>query len=560
MARVVVGNPFEGQIPTVSATAQPVDTYVQGVARRNPFDSLATTLKNFSAKAKPVLRDIETRRANEEYAEGLRLYNETRKSVGEAVKLGAISESDSPYLRKGYRVGHLNVLASRYTSDLDRDLEAKKLFHAGDPAKISAYVDEYYAQFTKDNPLDGFIEKEVADNFSSHVLKANEAFRTSWLEKHRVYADGKIYDGISDQINASTVAIFENAETDREIITANFRMKEWLENSIKGWEADGLNRTKLNKLVVDSIVMSATENENTDILDLLNEVKLGTGSAGSTAYARNEIEKAEEAISTDIASRETARAKAELALQKKELAIVEADGNQAVIEYFNGGLKEEDAQKFNDAMGRLRGLADLGNNEAAGLMASMYKFWDSQLKDYNARSLDQAKLSSSELREVYGRMENINNAQAMYDILAEETDSSGKKLHPSQMTALLAYGNDILRRDRTAKLDFQDSTSAVRIGLKRVLGLTAKPVFDVNSPKYLEYDDFLADLEQHSRDMFKLESTWKAKYFEAYKQIKIANGTEPNAFEKDAIVEAMLAVVEAKFSVQMPDFTKKKVD
>ena len=77
MARVVVGNPFEGQIPTVSATAQPVDTYVQGVARRNPFDSLATTLKNFSAKAKPVLRDIETRRANEEYAEGLRLYNET---------------------------------------------------------------------------------------------------------------------------------------------------------------------------------------------------------------------------------------------------------------------------------------------------------------------------------------------------------------------------------------------------------------------------------------------------------------------------------------------------
>ena len=554
MARVVVGNPFEGQIPTVSATAQPVDTYVQGVARRNPFDSLATTLKNFSAKAKPVLRDIETRRANEEYAEGLRLYNETRKSVGEAVKLGAISESDSPYLRKGYRVGHLNVLASRYTSDLDRDLEAKKLFHAGDPAKISAYVDEYYAQFTKDNPLDGFIEKEVADNFSSHVLKANEAFRTSWLEKHRVYADGKIYDGISDQINASTVAIFENAETDREIITANFRMKEWLENSIKGWEADGLNRTKLNKLVVDSIVMSATENENTDILDLLNEVKLGTGSAGSTAYARNEIEKAEEAISTDIASRETARAKAELALQKKELAIVEADGNQAVIEYFNGGLKEEDAQKFNDAMGRLRGLADLGNNEAAGLMASMYKFWDSQLKDYNARSLDQAKLSSSELREVYGRMENINNAQAMYDILAEETDSSGKKLHPSQMTALLAYGNDILRRDRTAKLDFQDSTSAVRIGLKRVMGIQTKPEWSEYSPAYDDYDDYLADLSLYNETLFRLESGFKAQYFEAYKKMNIDKEREPNAFEKDAIVQAMLAEVEAKFPAPVPKF------
>ena len=552
MARVVVGNPFEGQIPTVSATAQPVDTYVQGVAKRNPFDGLATTLKNFSAKAKPVLRDIETRRANEEYAEGLRLYNETRTSVGEAVKSGAISESDSPYLRKGYRVGHLNVLASRYTSDLDRDLEAKKLFHAGDPARISAYVDEYYAQFTKDNPLDGFIEKEVSDNFSSHVLKANEAFRTAWLEKHRVYADGKIYDGISDTINASTVAIFENAETDREIITANFSMERWLQRSLKGWEADGLNRTKLNKLVVDSIVMSATENENTDILDLLNEVKLGTGSAGSTAYARNEIEKAEEAISTDIANRETARAKAELALQKKELAIVEADGNQAVIEYFNGGLKEEDAQKFNDAMGRLRGLADLGNQQASALMKSMFTFWDSQLTDYNSRMEDNAELTSGELREVYGRMENINNAQAMYDILADETDSNGKKLHPSQMTSLLAYGNEILRRDRVAKLDFQDSTSAVRIGLKRVLGIQTKPEWSEYSPAYNDYDDYLADLSRYNVSLFKLESGFKAQYFEAYKKAKIDLEREPNAFEKNAIVEAMLAGVEAKFPKPVP--------
>lgn len=541
MARVVVGNPFEGQIPTVSATAQPVDTFVQGVARRNPFESLATTLQNFSKKANPVIKDIEKRRANEEYAEGLRLYNETRKSVGEAVKSGVISESDSPYLRKGYRIGHLNVLAARYTSDLQRDLDAKKLFHKGDPNRISEYVDDYYTQFTKDNPLDGFIEKEVAENFSSHVLKANEAFRTSWLDKHRTYADGEIYNGVSDTINAYTVSSYEDADTPQELGAANLRMKTWLENSIKGWEADGLNRTKLNKLVVDSIVMSAIESENSDILDLLSEVKLGTGSAGSTAYARKEIEKAEEAIASDISTRETAQAKRQKAILDKELAIVEADGNQAVIEYFNGGLKEEDADKFNDAMGRLRGLSDAGSKEAAGLMASMYKFWDGQLRDYNARAKDNAELTSSELREVYGRVENINNAQAMYDILADETDSDGKSLSPSQMTALLAYGNDVLRRERVAKLDFQDSTSAIRQGLKRVLELQVKPQWNELNMSYKDHSDFLEDLSRFNDRQFEIEQAFRDTYFELYKRAKIDKGEEPNAMQKREIVDAMVA-------------------
>lgn len=541
MARVVVGNPFEGQIPTVSATAQPVDTFVQGVARRNPFESLATTLQNFSKKAKPVLKDIEERRANEEYAEGLKLYNETRKSVGEAVKSGVISESDSPYLRKGYRIGHLNVLAARYTSDLQRDLDAKKLFHKGDPNRISEYVDDYYTQFTKDNPLDGFIEKEVAENFSSHVLKANEAFRTSWLDKHRTYADGEIYNGVSDTINAYTVSSYEDADTPVELGAANLRMKTWLENSIKGWEADGLNRTKLNKLVVDSIVMSAIESENIDILDLLSEVKLGTGSAGSTAYARDQIEKAEETIATDIANREATEAKTIKANIDKQLAVTEADINQAVIEYFNGGLKEEDATKFNKAMGELRALADLGSKEASSLIKSSYQFWETQLTNFNERVEDGSELTTAELTEVYGEIENIRNLQDLYDILLEQTDSDGKILKPAQMTSLLAYGNEILNTEQSAKWDMQISNSAARLGLDRLLALQEKPVWNEYDEKYLDYADFESTVVAFNYGLFAIENKWKAQYYQEWKKIKEAKGVEPNALEKQAIVDAMLA-------------------
>ena len=541
MARVVVGNPFEGQIPTVSATAQPVDTFVQGVARRNPFESLATTLQNFSKKAKPVLKDIEERRANEEYAEGLKLYNETRKSVGEAVKSGVISESDSPYLRKGYRIGHLNVLAARYTSDLQRDLDAKKLFHKGDPNRISEYVDDYYTQFTKDNPLDGFIEKEVAENFSSHVLKANEAFRTSWLDKHRTYADGEIYNGVSDTINAYTVSSYEDADTPVELGAANLRMKTWLENSIKGWEADGLNRTKLNKLVVDSIVMSAIESENIDILDLLSEVKLGTGSAGSTAYARDQIEKAEETIATDIANREATEAKTIKANIDKQLAVTEADINQAVIEYFNGGLKEEDATKFNKAMGELRALADLGSKEASSLIKSSYQFWETQLTNFNERVEDGSELTTAELTEVYGEIENIRNLQDLYDILLEQTDSDGKILKPAQMTSLLAYGNEILNTEQSAKWDMQISNSAARLGLDRLLALQEKPVWNEYDEKYQDYADFESTVVAFNYGLFAIENKWKAQYYQEWKKIKEAKGVEPNALEKQAIVDAMLA-------------------
>ena len=46
MARPVVGNPFENQIPTVSPTASPVETYVRPATKKSPFEALANTLSN----------------------------------------------------------------------------------------------------------------------------------------------------------------------------------------------------------------------------------------------------------------------------------------------------------------------------------------------------------------------------------------------------------------------------------------------------------------------------------------------------------------------------------
>ena len=69
MARPVVGNPFENQIPTVSPTASPVDIYVRGTEKRSAMAGLADTLKRFSQRAVPVLGGLEQQAAEREILE-----------------------------------------------------------------------------------------------------------------------------------------------------------------------------------------------------------------------------------------------------------------------------------------------------------------------------------------------------------------------------------------------------------------------------------------------------------------------------------------------------------
>ena len=156
MARPVIGNPFENQIGTVSPTAQVVDTYERGVAKRSSLDSLANMLTSIKAKADPVLKAAEQRAAEREYAEGQALYEKTRKSIGDAVRDGIIEEGASPYLRKGYRVSNLNILSNKFATELDVALNAKQLYKNGNPAAAEAYARKFAEDFASKNNIDGF--------------------------------------------------------------------------------------------------------------------------------------------------------------------------------------------------------------------------------------------------------------------------------------------------------------------------------------------------------------------------------------------------------------------
>ena len=193
MARPIVGNPFDNQIPTVAPTARPVDIYEKGVIKKSPFEALANSLTNLERKATPIFQAEEKRRAEEEFAQGQELYAKTRKSIGDAVKAGVIDEGASPYLRKGYRIANLNVLSARYAAELNEALIANKLYTNGNPAAIEQFTEKFYDDFQQKHGFDGFATTEVADYFLASASKANEAFRESWRTKHLAYQKDQNY-------------------------------------------------------------------------------------------------------------------------------------------------------------------------------------------------------------------------------------------------------------------------------------------------------------------------------------------------------------------------------
>ncbi len=308
MARPVVGNPFEGQIGTVAPTARPVDTYERGVVKKSPFEALSRTLSNLEKKAVPALQREEARRAEAEYAEGVELYNANRISMGQAVKDGLIEEGESPYLRKGFRVSHLNTMAARYAEELQNNLISKKLYTNGSPAAIEDYTTKFYEEFQQRNGMTEYRDTEVAEFFSGAAAKANETFRSSWKSKHIAWQAAANYSAWSNEVSAYTSTLFQDDDTPEVREKKQQQLSTWLTEKVKQADVDGMSRTKVSKAVVDSILITALETDDPEVLDILDNVVTGTGIIGQSVETRKRILKVEGDIATSIAKKDKAEA------------------------------------------------------------------------------------------------------------------------------------------------------------------------------------------------------------------------------------------------------------
>lgn len=298
--RIVVANPFQGQIPTVGATASPVDTYVKARVKKGGWQALEQSLQSFNQKALPALGRIEERAAKSEFAEGQKLWTETRINIGEAVKKGIIAEGESPYLLKGYRAANLNVLSANYASDLKNQLEKRKLYHNGDPAKIDAFITEFQATYADKNGFDNFNDVEIAEFFVPNSIKANAAFKDSWRQKHTAYMTTKIYEGFREKISAYTYSLVDPSLSKAQRTANAAGLQKFIQSQADQAEIDGLDRVKVGTAIADALRLSALETNSFAPLQFMNQIKLGTGPLAGSYEVRQKNQLARIQIQQNI--------------------------------------------------------------------------------------------------------------------------------------------------------------------------------------------------------------------------------------------------------------------
>lgn len=298
MARPVVGNPFDGQIGTVAPTARPVDTYVRGVVKSSPFEALSNTLSNLEKKAIPSLQREHARRAENEFAQGQELYNKTRVSIGDAVRDGIIAEGESPYIRKGYRVANIKNLSTDYAVQLQREMTKKQLYKSSDPEAVKSYFNEFDASFRENNGFDGFNVREVSEFFTPTQISANNAAMKSWSKQNSAWVTKQAYASVENSIAKVILGLDMNNPnaTIEQNAAKTVAARAAIQDAAQQAEIDGLDRSKVSTMIANAVIGTAKLNSDSSYLQILDGVKIGTGSFSDILKFKTKIEDAKYTI------------------------------------------------------------------------------------------------------------------------------------------------------------------------------------------------------------------------------------------------------------------------
>lgn len=505
MARQVVGNPFDNQIPTVSPTAQIVDTYYRVQPERSPLAGIAESLQRFKAKAQQPLANMENRAIERELAEGENLYNETRLNIGEAVKQGIIAEGESPYIIKGYRMANLNVLAARYADQLNNDLIAKKLYKTNNPASIEEYTASFYDNFAAKNGLDQFKATEVAEIFSDSARKANESFRNSWIVKNREWQAAQAYTAFENEIAEYTATFFNDTDTVDVRANKTELFGKWLTNKIAEADKDGLNRDKVKNTVIKAMMLTASEQTDLGLVDVLNSVQVGTGILGNTLDARIAMDRARTSIASDIAREEKDLADALKAEKDKKIAAQEGAALTAIFGLRADATDATAQQSFNSAIVQ---LTELGDFDSVRVYTN---FRDAMVQ----QGIEESDVDDRNYALALSEITELTDSKAVVTYLTNAIN--GNLINDSTAGSLLSQW-DRLKKSPSRFVLTDTTTSVPRLRNSFLKQVTITPLDEAVGTTGILLN--------------RAEAAWDNAYLEAYDAQKLELGRELNTREK----------------------------
>jgi len=339
MARPVVGNPFENQIPSISPTARVVETYVQPVKNKD-FEALTQMLNDLDPKIKRNAENNKKRADDTAYKEGTRLYQENRIAMGEAVKEGLIPEGASPYLRKGYRESQMNTLAMRYTGELEAALASENLHHNDDPNVVNKFISDFQSDFVEANGMSKFSDAEMATNFGTSASKAEELFRQSWQNKHIEWQKEENYKQLGSEVYEAVSTMLTDDMEEIEYITNRAMFSVWLEETAAKYSTNGANNAKVLDTIIDAVGIHVQETGDLEVLEVFKDTKFGTDSVGNSLYYK----KKESAIISNAIQIENANIAREEKILNQKHEEQRAQSSRYMIEYLTDPSPENKRQ------------------------------------------------------------------------------------------------------------------------------------------------------------------------------------------------------------------------
>lgn len=446
MARQVVGNPFENQIPTVSPTAQVVDTYYKPRAKEAPLAGLADALTRFSSKAKPILSEMEQRGIERELKEGQALYEENRINFGEAVKQGIIPEGASPYIMKGYRASMMQSLAMRYSEELDRELTAKRLYTSGDTGRIERYIKSFKDKFISANGMDQFRPSEVSEFFGQSALKSDERFRDSWMDKHTAYVAEQAGKAFENKIAQATLILMDDAKTEEEHQAALDQLAGYVVSASNQQRVDGVANEKVIDLVLNGVSTAVEITGKTDILDMFDQIKFGTAAASKSLKIKSKILDIENKALTVRLRKEAEDRR----IQEEQDSAFRAQANGEYFDFLANPTPENRAT----IEAQIEQLANLDDERAVSLAVSIQQSLDvfDRQQDGSNRTVE----TDSDIETLLASAKTLEEAQNVL-LAAEKRNEISSNSYNSYMS--LWHQRYDPANDEQVGLDFNSSTT-----------------------------------------------------------------------------------------------------
>ena len=189
--------------------------------------------------------------------------------------------------------------AKIFKDELYKEWKDKGIVNNTDPQAFDSFFAEKSRDFRDKHKLDGYDSADVATAFIPNV----EAARSNLFERHINERMELMSSENQRLLGDNTVSAIENAyeasgDFDVEALGVD------LTNVSKDLVAKGMNGSKVNEILINTITQQAEDLEDDDILQVLSQIETATGTLADTAYAKQKIDEAE----TNILSKEIRKA------------------------------------------------------------------------------------------------------------------------------------------------------------------------------------------------------------------------------------------------------------